>query len=100
MEVVPFHDAVPRWVLLTVAGICLVVAGVRWEHLATLGRRGWGRLHDLAEGRRRRVETSVDRVATCVGPEATGWSRLSIQPTEVSIQPTEGSIQQGRRADP
>ena len=48
MEVVPFHDAVPRWVLLTVAGICLVVAGVRWEHLATLGRRGWGRLHDLA----------------------------------------------------
>ena len=47
LEVLPFHDAVPRWVLLTVAGVCLVVAGVRWEHLATLGRRGWGRLSEL-----------------------------------------------------
>ncbi|WP_395695379.1 SCO7613 C-terminal domain-containing membrane protein [Nocardioides sp.] len=48
VELVPYHDAVPRWVLLTAAGTCLVVAGVRWEHLAALGRRGWGRLHELA----------------------------------------------------
>jgi hypothetical protein len=46
-ELVPYHDAVPRWLLLSVAGACLVLAGVRWEYLAGLGRRGWGRVAEL-----------------------------------------------------
>lgn len=47
VELVPYHDAVPRWALLTAAGLSLLVAGVRWEHLASAGRRSWARLSEL-----------------------------------------------------
>ncbi len=47
VEIAPYHDAVPRWLLLGLAGLLLLGAGVRWEHLATLGRREWGRIAEL-----------------------------------------------------
>lgn len=46
-ETAPYADAVPRWVSLGVAGAVLLAAGVRWEHLAGAGRRGWGHVLDL-----------------------------------------------------
>lgn len=47
VELAPYHDAVRPWLLLSVAGACLVVAGVRWEYLAGVGRRSWGRVSEL-----------------------------------------------------
>lgn len=47
VEIAPYADAVPRWSLLVAIGAGLLVAGVRWESLATAGRRTWGRLADL-----------------------------------------------------
>ncbi|WP_460829839.1 SCO7613 C-terminal domain-containing membrane protein [Nocardioides hungaricus] len=46
-ELAPYTDAVPRWVSLSAAGAVLLTAGVRWEHLAGAGRRGWGHLLEL-----------------------------------------------------
>lgn len=47
VELAPYHDAVPRWFVLGLAGLVLLVAGIRWEHLATVGRRSWGRVAEL-----------------------------------------------------
>ncbi|MPZ61977.1 MAG: hypothetical protein GEU93_11915 [Propionibacteriales bacterium] len=41
-ELFPYHDAVPRWVLLSAIGVGLLAAGIRWEALASAGRRAWG----------------------------------------------------------
>lgn len=47
VELFPYQSAIPRFVLFSAIGLVLLVAGIRWEALAVLGRRTWGRIVDL-----------------------------------------------------